>query len=167
VAAGRVVEAPAALWDLLPTFLELAGVAAPAGLDGRSLVPLLTGGGGGGGSGGGGDDQSPHDAASPLYWETFTRFRGQAVRVGRYKALRTALSGSGDPVRLFDLSIDPAERFDLSGRPDLCPTYLELVDLLNRSRTDPGGALSFPPLTEQCPPTDPPPVLAFPPVVLF
>ena len=29
--------------DLMPTFLELAGVAVPAGIEGRSLVPLLTG----------------------------------------------------------------------------------------------------------------------------
>jgi arylsulfatase A-like enzyme len=40
-AAGRRVSAFASLADLAPTFLELAGVAAPAAMTARSLVPLL------------------------------------------------------------------------------------------------------------------------------
>ena len=43
VAAGAVSPFRWAFWDVLPTFAELAGVAAPAGLDGVSIVPTLLG----------------------------------------------------------------------------------------------------------------------------
>jgi len=148
VAAGRVEDETLALWDLLPTFLELAGVARPAGIDGLSFAPLLRG-----------EDQPGHGAAAPLYWESFAGFRGQAARLGRYKALRGRLESPDDRVRLFDLEADPGETTDLAAgfaadparRAELCPVYLELVRVLNAARTDPGGRFSFPPLREECP----------------
>lgn len=41
--AGRRIPGAAGLVDLLPTLLELAGVAVPEGLDGRSLLPAIEG----------------------------------------------------------------------------------------------------------------------------
>ncbi len=41
--AGRVVETPVSTLDLLPTALEIAGIAVPDTLDGRSLAGLLMG----------------------------------------------------------------------------------------------------------------------------
>src|SRR5205085_3620436 len=40
---GRVVTEMVAGLDIMPTALEASGVAIPAGLDGRSMLPLLTG----------------------------------------------------------------------------------------------------------------------------
>ena len=41
VPAGATIDYPTMNVDFAPTFLELAGTAIPAGIDGRSLVPLL------------------------------------------------------------------------------------------------------------------------------
>jgi arylsulfatase A-like enzyme len=46
VAAGQRLEHPVELTDVLPTVLELVGVAAPAGLDGTSFADALAGRGG-------------------------------------------------------------------------------------------------------------------------
>ena len=41
--AGEVIDAPVELRDLLPTFLDVNGLDVPEGIDGMSLLPLLTG----------------------------------------------------------------------------------------------------------------------------
>lgn len=41
--AGEVVAEPASLVDVTPTVLDIAGVGAPAGVDGESLVPAMIG----------------------------------------------------------------------------------------------------------------------------
>jgi len=43
IPAGRRVAAQVSLIDVLPTLLDLAGVAPPAGLDGQSLLPAMRG----------------------------------------------------------------------------------------------------------------------------
>lgn len=134
-----VQPTPAALWDLFPTLLDLAGVPPPGPVDGLSLRPILEG-----------------KAAlldRPLYWETFNPradYR-QAVRLGRYKALRRVGS---DRVELYDLAADPTESQDLADRPSLCPLLLRLKALLNDSRepppNNPGGRYDIPPLPLTC-----------------
>ncbi len=44
IAAGSTCSEPVIGYDLLPTFTELASTESPADIDGRSLMPLLTGG---------------------------------------------------------------------------------------------------------------------------
>ena len=39
--AGRVIERPVRLLDLMPTILDYAAVPVPDGIEGRSLLPLL------------------------------------------------------------------------------------------------------------------------------
>lgn len=142
IAPGRSAE-PYGLWDLAPTLLELAGLEAPAGMDGVSLVPLLDG-----------LPPTPHDASRPLYWETWNgTFQGQAIRHGSLKLMRTGFTSPAGPVALFDLALDPGEQTNLADEPEHCEQLLELIGMLAAARTPPpGGGFVVTPLAEACPP---------------
>jgi arylsulfatase A-like enzyme len=99
IPAGRVSDWPLAFWDFLPTAAELAGVAAPQGIDGISMVPALTGG-----------RQPQHEY---FYWEFYERGFQQAVRMGNWKGVKPKMSG---PVELYDLEIDIGEKNDVAAR---------------------------------------------------
>jgi arylsulfatase A-like enzyme len=95
--AGTAIDAPVSLVDVLPTVLELAGRKAPEGLGGESLVPLLRGG---------------SIPARALFAETtFDRETSRAILRPPWKLVRNGADGSP---ALYDTSIDPGERTDLS-----------------------------------------------------
>lgn len=99
--AGTVYTAPAAIWDLFPTFLQLAGVAPRVGVDGLSLVPALMG-----------KPQKQHDY---FYWELHESGGKQAVRLGKWKGVRLNVSQSANsPLELYDLEKDPGESHNLA-----------------------------------------------------
>jgi arylsulfatase A-like enzyme len=78
--------------DFLATAAELAGVAAPEGLDGKSFVPAILGKTG---------SQPPHEF---LYWEFYEKGSAQAVRAGKWKAVVKPMHGEN--VELYDLESD-------------------------------------------------------------
>ena len=122
-------------WDILPTLADLAGVRAPADVDGVSIRRWLTG------------ERGQQVSHPPLYWErppytSFTRdgsppvpsTYGEAVRDGAWKLVRYA--PGTDPtapddewtVELYDLASDPAEARNLvDERPDVAARLLELI----------------------------------------
>ena len=97
VPAGTVADHPSAFWDFLPTACELAGVTVPGAIDGVSYLPTLLGRKG----------QRQHDY---LYWEFLERGGKQALRMGRWKAIRQDLRRlPHGPIELYDLQTDIAE----------------------------------------------------------
>jgi arylsulfatase A-like enzyme len=95
---GQVSDASWAFWDFLPTACELAGAAKPAGIDGASIVPILTGA----------SKKSSHDW---FYWEFFEGGFQQAVREGDWKLVRQAPKLAYE---LYHLPDDPGERRDVA-----------------------------------------------------
>ncbi|MSU73431.1 MAG: sulfatase [Opitutus sp.] len=83
--------------DLYATLCELAGVAAPAGLDSRSRVPALAGNGGG------------RESVCSVYMD-----KQRMVTDGRWKLIVYRV-GDAERVQLFDLATDPDECRDLVG----------------------------------------------------
>lgn len=102
IKAGVVNETVGGFVDVMPTFAELAGTTAPAGIDGISLAPVLAG-------------SRSARSREYLYWD-YGHVRSQflqAARAGKWKAVRNGLDR---PIELYDLEQDPAESRDVAGQ---------------------------------------------------
>ncbi len=107
VPAGRVTDQPVINTDWVPTLLDLVGQPAPAGLDGVSFAPFLTGHG-----------PAP---TRPFFWH-FPHYSNQgnrpsgAMRDGPWMMIEFF---DADQAELFDLRKDVRELHDLAARwPD-------------------------------------------------
>jgi arylsulfatase A-like enzyme len=115
---GTVSDQVWAFWDFLPTACELAGIKAPEGLDGISIVPTITGKG----------TQKQHDF---LYWEFHEGGTKQAVRYKHWKAIRPAPKA---PLVLYDLKADVGETTNVARQhPDVVK---KIEEYLKTARTD-------------------------------
>lgn len=112
VPAGQVSDHAWAMWDVLPTVVELAGQTSPEEIDGFSMAAAVTGVG----------TAPSHDY---LYWEFYERGSAQAVRMGNWKGVRQPmLSG---PIELYDLSADPGESENLASQH---PEIVERIEAI-------------------------------------
>lgn len=104
IAAGQQTDHLSGFQDFLPTAAELAGVEAPGGIDGISLVPTLLG------------DASRQKKHDFLYWEFEERGGKVGLVTEKWKAIRlNAVAVPEGPIWLFDLEGDPSEKTNLSG----------------------------------------------------
>ncbi|MHB8953782.1 MAG: arylsulfatase [Pirellulaceae bacterium] len=98
--ANQVTDHVAYFGDFMATAGELAGVPIPDGLDSISFYPTITG------------EPSAQRAAEFLYWEFYEQGSRQAVRAGKWKAIREPMF-DGD-LQLYDLTIDLKEQNDIA-----------------------------------------------------
>ena len=103
ISAGSQSDHVSGFQDLLPTMAALTGQPVPDGVDGVSYLPTLLGKSG----------QEQHDH---LVWEFFGYRGQQAVRAGRWKAVRQNLHRGNTAVELYDLDNDLAEARDVSNQ---------------------------------------------------
>lgn len=117
VAAGKTSDVVWAHYDLFPTFANIANAKIPKSLDGVSVLPALL------------DKRGPD--RKYLYWEFHEGGFVQAVRMGKWKAVR---KGAGGKLELYDLQTDMAERHDLARAN---PKIVERIDaIIKREHVD-------------------------------
>lgn len=102
-----------AFWDIVPTLVAVAGLERPRYTDGISFLPTLIGKA---------DQQEQHPY---LYWEFHELGGRQAIRSGKWKAIRLNARTARPVTELYDLESDPGEATDLAAdHPDVV-TQLE------------------------------------------
>ena len=112
--------------DLAETVLGMASVAAPAAMQGESLVPLLRG-------------ETPSDWRDAIYYQYFEYpgwhmvRRHYGVRTHRYKLIHYY---EVDAWELFDLDRDPNEMRSVYADAEYAPVVTELKDRLTRLRAE-------------------------------
>ena len=122
VKAGTVCDFVSGHWDWMPTFADLAGLAAPAQCDGVSLVPSLTGVGEQRDRGymyGEYFVKGKNPASEDVFKRKGVTGRGQQqlLRVGDMVAIRTQIADAADPVRLYNVRNDPHQDHNLATDP--------------------------------------------------
>lgn len=101
IAASRTEKKVFSQTDFLSTFVELSGKNVQLNTTGVSLLPTILDKG----------IQKNHDF---LYWQARARYSGEAIRIGKWKAIRKGISHENDLVQLFNLNVDPYEKMNLA-----------------------------------------------------
>ncbi len=122
IPAGVTAHCPAYFADVFATICDAAQLATPAGLDGESLWPILTGA------------KTEVARRQPLIW-VFPEYGGQvAVRDGDLKfvrqKLKTAKPGAWE---VYDLARDRGEKHDLAAN---CRPEISRIEKLLRGQVD-------------------------------
>lgn len=118
--AGSVTDHISAFHDVMPTVMEVAGGKPSKASNGISFLPTLLGEG----------EQRRHEY---IAWEFFGYGGQQAVRMGKWKAMRVRLRKGNEKIRLFDLSTDLGEQNNVAAdHPELVKQFDEIM---RRDRT--------------------------------
>ena len=111
---GSINDHISAFWDVLPTFCEVTEIPVPEDTDGISFLPALIG-----------KEQTNHDY---LYWE-FPSYTGQqAVRMGKWKAIRQNIFKGNMDIELYNLENDIREQNNIaSEHPEIIKQMEEIM----------------------------------------
>lgn len=114
VEAGTKTDHISAFYDVMPTICDLLGISPPADVDGKSFLPTLLG-----------NEQEAHQY---LFWE-YPEYGGQqAVRMGKWKAVRQNILKEGNlDIELYDLSNDPKEQDNIA---DANPEIIQRIEAI-------------------------------------
>ncbi|PJE48180.1 MAG: chloramphenicol resistance protein [Sediminibacterium sp.] len=113
VKSGSINNYTGAFWDILPTFNEIAGVAALPETDGISFVNALKG-----------KKQLVHNT---LYWEFYEGGFKQAILQNNWKAIRYYKGTTPTRTELYNLAVDKGETIDIA---DQNQPLVELLEAL-------------------------------------
>jgi arylsulfatase A len=118
---GSKTDHISAFWDVMPTLCQIAGIDTPKGVDGISFLPALLG-----------REQPQHKY---LYWEFHEQGGKQAVRMGRWKAVRLDVKKNPDsPIELYDLETDLGENNNIAAeKPDI---VTKMAEIMKTARTE-------------------------------
>ena len=117
----RVSNHISSFQDFYATVLDILKLSKPNYIDGLSYLPTLLN-----------KKQLKHEY---LYWEFASRGGQQALRYGKWKAIKTNLQKVNDNLELFDLEKDPKELNDVSiNNPDIVK---KIEKILTEARTRP------------------------------
>lgn len=136
------IDYPSAIWDWMPTFAEIAGVATPAWCDGVSLVPTIS-------------EQGVQRDKGYLYFEYYYNgstsnwsqfpnhggdFRGQmqCVRIGDHMGIRRDISDETDDFEIYNVVTDPGQGTNLAAA--LTELQTEMKQIALSGRRPKGGA---------------------------
>jgi len=109
IPAGAVSQEAWAFWDVMPTFAEIAGVSAPAGIDGISALAALLG--------------EPQESRDHFYWEDPSATLEQSVRLGDFKVVRKV----NQFFELYDLASDLGESTNVAAEYPLVVARIEQI----------------------------------------
>ncbi|MDG2125293.1 MAG: arylsulfatase, partial [Verrucomicrobiales bacterium] len=99
IPAGSTSDRPAYFGDVLATTCDLAGIPTPEGRDTLSFLPTLKG-------------AKNQPEAPYIYWESYEKGGKQALRFGKWKAVREPWIGG--EIQLFDVRADIGESKDVA-----------------------------------------------------
>ena len=141
IPAGTASGALVQNLDFAPTLLDAAGVAVPADMQGKSMLPLLR-------AGGAADKAGAEPFRDAVYYRfeeskgphTVPRHEGAAT--SRYKLIRflDLKDAVGRPLlELYDLEVDPSERTSLAGRAEHAALESDMLARLEALRAKLGA----------------------------
>ena len=110
-------EAISAFYDMMPTFAALAGATTPKNINGVSMVDAML------------TSNTETTNSRHLYWE-FPSYGGQqAVRLGKWKAIRKNMQKGNKTIELYNLETDIREEHDLASNfPEIVEKMINIME---------------------------------------